>query len=126
MQMMSHTFDIKAQAAMPNGTPSPCASEENGPWIYGPFPAVVKGLDEGGRRFKAAAALESLCVGYCNVRVEGRPEPGARLSVATRINRAVVILRGTVVGVLALAGGARSVAVRITRYRFVHQSSDSN
>jgi hypothetical protein len=94
--------------------------------IRGPFPARVKGLDAHGERFKFSTAVESLSAGYCEVRLEGVPEPGRHISVAARVHRAVVILRGNVLEVLSRACGARSVSVRITRYRFVNQYPEAN
>ncbi len=96
------------------------------PSIRGPFPARVKGLDARGERFKFTTALESLSAGYCEVRLEGVAEPGRHISVVARVHHAVVVLRGTVLEVLSHACGARSVAVRITRYRFVHQNPAAN
>lgn len=94
------------------------------PRIYGPFPAVVKGVDAFGGRFKVQTVLESLSAGYCAVRLDGPPGPGESISVAARINRAVVVLRGTVLDLPSLAAGVRSVAVRITRYRFVPRRAE--
>jgi hypothetical protein len=96
------------------------------PTIRGPFPARVKGLDARGERFKFSTAVESLSADYCEVRLEGVPEPGRHISVAARVHRAVVVLRGNVLEVLSRACGARSVSVRITRYRFVHQNPATN
>lgn len=94
------------------------------PRIDGPFPARVRGVDARGQRFKVAAELEHLSARDCQIRLDVRPEPGLCLSVATRINRAVVILRGAVLSVRRHAdGGAYSVAIEIERYRFVHHHS---
>jgi hypothetical protein len=90
---------------------------------YGPFPARVKGVDAEGR-FKVSAVLESLSAGYCDVLLDGRGALGKIVSIATRVSRAVVVLRGTVVRTRAAADGASSVAVRITRYRFVPRHTD--
>jgi len=95
------------------------------PCISGPFPARVKGLDARGERFKFSTALDCLSAAYCEVRLEGVPEPGRHISVATRVHHAVFILRGIVLGVLPRASGARCVAVRITRYRFVRHAESN-
>jgi hypothetical protein len=96
------------------------------PSIRGPFPARVKGLDARGERFKFTTALENLSAGYCEVRLEGVPEPGRHISVAARVHHAVVVLRGTVLEVLSRACGGRSVSVRITRYRLVSPHIEAN
>ena len=96
------------------------------PSIRGPFPARVKGLDARGERFKFSTAVESLSADYCEVRLEGVPEPGRHISVVARVHHAVVVLRGQILEVLSRACGARCVSVRITRYRFVHQNPAAN
>lgn len=93
------------------------------PSACGPFPARVKGVGAEGR-FKVSAVLESLSAGYCDVLLDGRAALGKILSITTRVSRAVVVLRGTVVRTSAGANGASSVAVRITRYRFVPRHTD--
>jgi hypothetical protein len=80
----------------------------------------VKVADGRGRRAKLSTVLEALSAGYCRVRLEAAAEPGATLSVSARISRAVVVLRGAVLGARPRPDGAQSVAVRIERYRFVH------
>ena len=115
--LMSYQAEVEiehppAAARLPAAAPA-------GPSIRGPFPARVKGLDARGERFKFSTALESLSADHCEVRLEGVPEPGLQISVAARVHRAVVVLRGTVLEVLSRACGARSVSVRITRYRFL-------
>jgi hypothetical protein len=121
-ETMTHTFQLEGRATFPATAGAEALA---GPWIHGPFPARVKGADAGGRRFKVTTVLENMSVGCCHVRLEGPAAPGAQLFVVTRIDRAVVVLRGTVVGVRAHAGGAHSVSVRITRYRFVHRRPGS-
>jgi len=122
---MRGTFDSDSRAeasgagAAVGGTDAPAE-----PSIHGPFPARVKGADARGGRFKVSTVLEKLSAGYCRVRLEGRAEPGASLFVATRVIRAVVVLRGTIINVLPLADGASSALVRIRRYRFVTQQTD--
>jgi hypothetical protein len=88
------------------------------PSARGPFPARVRGVNAEGR-FKVSAVLENLSANYCDVLLDGRAALGKILSITTRVSRAVVVLRGTVVRTRACADGASSVAVRITRYRFV-------
>jgi hypothetical protein len=99
----------------------PCFVAE--PSAYGPFPARVKGVDAEGR-FKVSAVLESLSAGYCDVLLDSRAALGKILSITTRVSRAVVVLRGTIVCTRPGADGASSVAVRITRYRFVPRHTD--
>ena len=91
--------------------------------VCGPFPARVKGVDAEGR-FKVSAVLESLSAGYCDVLLDGRAALGKILSIATRVSRAVVVLRGTVIHTSTGADGVSSIAVRITRYRFVPRHAD--
>lgn len=105
---MSQTSDIASQTH---------AAE---PTLSGPFEARVKGFNARGVRFKFATVLENLSAGRCEVRLEGVPEPGPRISVVARVNRALIALSGHVLAVSSLAGGPRRAAVHITRYRFVH------
>ena len=126
---MRGIFDNDSRAA----AASSCAGAALGgadapaePSIHGPFPARVKGADARGGRFKVSTVLEKLSAGYCRVRLEGRAVPGASLFVATRVIRAVVVLRGTVINVLPLADGASSALVRIRRYRFVRRQTDQH
>jgi hypothetical protein len=120
--MMNYTSDLE----IPPAAACAQAAAPVEPSIRGPFPARVKGLDARGERFKFTTALESLSAVYLEVRLEGVPEPGRHISVVARISRAVVVLRGTVLEVFSRAGGAQSVAVKITRYRFVRQHPDAN
>lgn len=121
---MGCTFKIESLSASGRSACAPPETEESlaEPSIIGPFPARVKGVDSRGGRFKVSTVLETLSAGYCDIRLEGSPEPGDFLSVITRINQAVVILRGHVLNLLPRGDGACSVAVRITRYRFVYRN----
>ena len=119
---MSHIPECEIPQAESCAPAAPAAM----PSIRGPFPARVKGLDARGERFKFSTAVESLSADYCEVRLEGVPEPGRHISVAARVHHAVVVLRGTVLEVLSRACGARSISVKITRYRFVHQNPATN
>ncbi|HZI17807.1 MAG TPA: hypothetical protein VEY09_04355 [Pyrinomonadaceae bacterium] len=114
---MTGTTEIEGRN--PAGPPAGEACDE--PRIYGPYPARVRGTGAGVGRFKADAALESLGVDGFRVRLGRRVEPGERLSVSARINRAVVSLCGTVISVSALADGAFDADAVIIRYRFVHR-----
>ncbi len=89
------------------------------PRIYGPFPAVVKGVDASGRRFKMKAALETLTASDFRLHLGRYVAVGDRLCVAARIYRATVILRGTVSRVEPGRDGACGLEVAISRNRFL-------
>lgn len=89
------------------------------PRIYGPFPAVVKGVDALGQRFKVTAVVESLTAGEFRLRLRRFVEAGARLFVAARIHRATVLMRGTVARVELEGDGACGLDVAISRNRFL-------
>ena len=119
---MTYTSELEPQMTFPQQGAAPHhaapeAREELS--IRGPFPSCVRGADAEGRRFVVPAALERLSAASCDLLWTGRAEPGASLTIVTRVSRAVVLLRGTVVGVRSPRGGASGASVRITRYRFV-------
>jgi hypothetical protein len=91
------------------------------PRIQGPFPARVKGPGAGFQRFIAETVIENLSARDFCVRLEERIEPGQRLFVAARVDKAVVALRGKVLQALLRADGMWGITVLITRYRFVHR-----
>lgn len=95
------------------------------PRIHGPFPARVKGLEISGQRFIADTVIENLSAHDCSVRLVERVQPGERLFIAARLDKAVVSLRGKVLQTLLRADGTWGVTVLITRYRFVHRHSHS-
>ena|GEM_PF-1510815 len=97
----------------------PAACDE--PRIHGPFPARVRGLDASGVRFKVSTQLEDISAGHCNVRLDRAARRGGRLFITTQINRAVVTLRGTVLGVSPRPGGVHGASVKIVRRRFITQ-----
>jgi hypothetical protein len=94
--------------------------------IQGPFPARVKGSQATGARFVTDTIIENLSAQDCCVRLVERVEPGDCLFVATRINKAVVSLRGKVLHIMLRADGTWGVILRITRYRFVHRRKNSD
>ena len=96
-------------------TPEPQAQ----PRIYGPFPAVVKGVDALGRRFKVKAALETLTATDFRLHLRRFVAVGERLCVAARIYQATVILRGTVSRAEPDGGEACGLEVSISRTRFL-------
>lgn len=96
-------------------TPEP----QGEPRIYGPFPAVVKGVDAHGRRFKVKAALETLTASDFRLHLRGSVAVGGRVCVAARIYRATVILRGTVSRAEPGGDGGCGLEVAISRNRFL-------
>jgi hypothetical protein len=121
---VNHISEIEPQqqqTTFPQGgaPPHAPAKARDELFIRGPFPARVKGSDARGRRFKVSAALSRLSAASCDVQGAEGAAPGSLVSVATRVSRAVVVLRGTVERILSSAEGGTLVSVRITRYRFV-------
>jgi hypothetical protein len=80
----------------------------------------VKGVDAGGRRFKTDTSLENLSAYDCLLILSTPVERGQLLCLAARIGRALIALRCEVSNALPRADGNWNVAVRFTRYRFVH------
>lgn len=97
---------------------------QGAPRIYGPFPAVVKGVDALGRRFKTRAVVESLSAGDFRLHLRCLVKAGERLFVAARIHRAAVLLRGTVSRVELAAEGECGLEVAISRSRFLPPASE--
>jgi hypothetical protein len=99
---------------------APALGASDEPRLRGPFPARVKGVDSGGRRFKTDTALENLSAYDCSLALSIPVERGQRLCISARIGRALIALRCEVSNALLRADGNWNVAVRFTRYRFVH------
>ena len=100
-------------------------SEQAGePRIYGPFPAVVKGVDARGERFKVSAVLDALTAsGFC-LRLRHLVNAGEKLFVVVRIHRATVLLRGRVSQVEPEDGGGCDLEVSISHSRFLDPDNE--
>lgn len=116
MRTDEHTATPPAPPSHPPAA-VPAACDE--PRIHGPFPARVRGRDASGVRFEVSTQLEDISAGHCNVRLDRDARRGGSLFIATQINRAVVALRVTVLGVSPRPDGDRCTSVKIVRHRFV-------
>lgn len=107
-------------AVLPPSLPpaAPLAASDE-PRIRGPFPARVKGRDASGVPFKLSTQLEDISAGHCHVSLDRDAPSGTTLFITTQINRAVVVLRGTVLEVSPRADGVNRTSVKIVRHRFV-------
>ena len=119
---MGIILETEGQQAMPGSTlPASTIDESRDePRIYGPFPAKVKGFGPGGKRFVIDTVIENLSARDCCVCLIERVEPGERLFIAARIDKAVVALHGKVLHIFLRADGMWGAFVTFTRYRFVH------
>ena len=125
MGIILETEDYLAKTGSALSALAECESRDE-PRIQGPFPARVKGSQATGARFVTDTIIENLSAHDCCVRLVERVEPGDCLFVATRINKAVVSLRGKVLHTLLRADGTWVVSLSITRYRFVHRRKNSD
>ena len=95
------------------------------PRIYGPFPAVAKGVDALGRRFKIKAALETLTASDFRLHLRRSVAVGGRICVAAKIYQATVILRGTVSRAEPGGDGGCGLEVAISRNRFLAPAGEN-
>lgn len=89
------------------------------PRIYGPFPALVRGVDADGERFTINTELEHLSPTDFYVCLDRQVETFARLLVITKIFTVAVALRGTVLHVESQEHALYGLTVAITRHRFL-------
>jgi hypothetical protein len=125
---MGIILETESQRAMPGKTwPASIKDESRDePRIHGPFPARVKGFGLTGKRFVIDTVIENLSAHDCCVCLVERVEPGERLFIAARIDKAVVALRGKVLHTFLRADGMWGAIVTFTHYRFVHRRKSSN
>lgn len=65
---------------------------EGVPRIYGPFTALVRGVNAHGDRFECETALDDLSAVDCNLRLAEPMKTGAKLFVVTRLHKARVAI----------------------------------
>jgi hypothetical protein len=100
-------------------------SEQAGePRIYGPFAAVVKGVDARGERFKVSAVLDTLTASDFCLRLRRLVSAGERLFVVVRIHKATVLLRGRVSQADPEEDGGCNLEVSISRSRFLDPDNE--
>lgn len=87
--------------------------------ISGPFPALVRGVDAAGEKFTVNGQLDHLSYVDFYLRLDRQVETFARLLAVTKISRASVVLRGTVLCVEPREQGEYGLTVAITRHRFL-------
>lgn len=110
---------LETSGLNPNGQHTPPAAARAETRIYGPFPARVRGVDEGGARFNGEAALDDMSAGDLNLRLPRPAVVGRRLLVVIRLCRALVALSGVVLSAEPEPGGGCRLNVSVTRYRFL-------
>jgi hypothetical protein len=126
--MMGIIIETDDHLAMSGGALAASTKDEcrEEPRIHGPFPARIKGLKRGGKRLVFDTVIENLSARDCCVCLVERVEPGERLFIAARIDKAIVSLRGKVLHTSLRADGMWGVFVLFTRYRFVHRRKNSD
>ncbi len=104
--------------------PAVCAVAErrSKPRICVPFPAIVRGVDDGGKAFRCATVVDNTSAGGLYVRLMPCVKDGALLDITLRLSTpragggtTRVVTRGVVVRSETMAGGACGVAVAFTR-----------
>lgn len=90
------------------------------------FPAVVRGVDDRGRRFEYDAVIEQLSGCCIGLRMRHPLRPGTNLFVLIRLaltglrSAASVAVRGQVVAAEARADGLYAVKAEFTHHRFIY------
>jgi hypothetical protein len=87
--------------------------------IYGPFPALVRGVEANGQRFTINAELKHLSPTDFYLCLDRQVETFARLLAITKIFTVAVALRGTVLHVEPQQDALYGLTVAITRHRFL-------
>ncbi|HET9221012.1 MAG TPA: PilZ domain-containing protein [Roseiflexaceae bacterium] len=95
--------------------------------IETPFPATVRGVDIGARRFEENTVLDNLSSRGLHLRLARPVQQGTKLFVLIRLSSAstndptgFIALHGVVLRVDARPGSVFRIAVRFTRHRFIH------
>ena len=95
--------------------------------IYGPFPAIARGVDANAEVFELRTVLDNLSARGLYMRLARRVKLGAKLFVVTRLSMAstlavpapCVAIRGVVLRVELQPDGTYGVAVAFRRHRFL-------
>ena len=98
------------------------------PRIETPFPAIVRGVEPGARRFEERTVLDNFSSSGLHLRLARPVRQGGRLFVLIRLSGAgdgngpagLVALHGVVLRVEARPGGVFGIAVRFTNHRFIY------
>lgn len=85
------------------------------PRLRGPLPAIA--LDVRGGQLGVHAVIDNLSAGGFYLRTAQPAEVGESLLVVTKLARAVVVLRGTVLRVEPREDGARGLAVAVKQHQ---------
>lgn len=116
---------MNSNAKVPDSLPGSYFGEERRrkARIYGPFSAVVRGVDARGQLFKTIATVENLSVAGTYLRMAEQVENGAKIFLVAQISQnkaktaAKVAVKGIVSRVETKPDGTRGVAVDILRHR---------
>jgi hypothetical protein len=73
------------------------AQFEGAPRIYGPFSALVRGVNARGERFECETTLDDLSAADCNLRLAEPVPKDAKLFVVTRLYKALVAMHVLVI-----------------------------
>ncbi|MFN2499933.1 MAG: PilZ domain-containing protein [Pyrinomonadaceae bacterium] len=92
-----------------------------------PFPATVRGVNINGEAFESETHLNNLSAGGLHLSLEHPVTEGSKLFVivwlapapSTEVATPRVAVRGTVLRVEQILGGAYGVAMTITHYKFL-------
>jgi hypothetical protein len=106
----------------------PLVERRSVPRIATPFPTTVRGVDQAGDRFIIDAVLDNFSAAGLYVRLVRPIELGARLFVVVRfvvtpvprLPAPGVAARGVAVRVDRQSGGARGIAIKFVRQRFLY------
>jgi hypothetical protein len=70
----------------------PVTHFDGAPRIYGPFMAIVRGVNAHGERFEIETAVDDLSATDCNLRLSQPVKAGAKLFVVARLHKALVAM----------------------------------
>lgn len=117
----SQDESICGAARVPQMTENTLNSDINPPppRIYGPFPALVRGVEADGQRFTINTVLDHLSPTDFYLCLDRQVETFARLLAITKILTVTVALRGTVLHVEPQEDALYGLTVAITRHRFL-------
>ena len=97
----------------------PLAEEVSEPRIYGPFPALLKGVDALGHQLEGETVLDDLSATDFTLRLGQPVDVGAELLVVIRLHGALVAVRSVISKVEQQAEGPSVVRASIVHSRFL-------
>ncbi len=95
--------------------------------VEGPYPAIVRGSDESGRRFEADTFVDNLSAGGLFLRLSEKVHKGTQLFILCQLSTSLedglppprVAIRGRVVRLVPQADGSTGLGIAISNHRFL-------